>query len=261
MSTPQNGRTLPQLWDIMQKLLSPEGCPWDRQQTPETLRNYLLEEAHEVVEAIDGGQPEDLREELGDLLFQIVFLAAIGEQRSWFGLDDVISGIASKLERRHPHVFGTETPANLDAIATRWEEIKRQEKGDRPLLAGIPAHLPVLLKAHKVGQRAARVGLDLGDVSEARAKVFEEVGEIDQALQQGDVAAAERELGDALFSLVNWARLSGLDPEAGLRGAVGRFVARIEHVEAAAQSNGTAVTALDRAALDALWEAAKNAEK
>lgn len=241
----------------MKTLLGPGGCPWDQQQTLQTLRSYVLEEAHEVVEAIDSGEPDALREELGDLLLQVVFQAAIAERQAWFDLDQVVSGICDKMERRHPHVFGDETAADADVVRGRWEAIKKAEKGDRGLLEGIPLQLPALMTAYKVGQRAARVGLDFSSAEEARGKLDEELGEVEQALAAGDTAAAEKELGDVLFSLVNWSRKLGLDPEAGLRGSVNRFRDRVAEVEGLAKNRGVALSDLDAAALDGLWDEAK----
>lgn len=257
----QDGGSLPRLWAVMERLLAPDGCSWDRRQTPESLRHYVLEEAHEVVEAIDLGDPAALCEELGDLLFQVVFLAAIARRRGWFGLDDVVAGIADKLERRHPQVFAPtssgEATTSPSEAAADWEEIKRLEKGGRPLLGGIPAQLSGLLRAMKVGERAARVGLDFPSPAHARTKVFEELGELDVALADGDPKAAERELGDVLFSVVNWARLHALNAESGLRGSVARFTQRMAALEAICSERGTALSALSGEALDALWEQAK----
>ena len=247
------------MWAVMERLLAPDGCSWDRQQTPESLRNFVLEEAHEVVDAIDHGDVQELREELGDLLFQVVFLSAIAQRRGWFGLDDVVRGIADKLERRHPHVFGANADGTATPSAADWEELKRKEKGERPLLGGIPASLPALLRAFKVGQRASRVGLDFPTPEGARAKVFEELAELDEVLQDRDPVAAERELGDVLFSVVNWSRLQGLDPESGLRGAVERFARRVAAMEASVGRSGRTLRDLSEGELDAMWERVKAA--
>lgn len=241
----------------MERLLAPDGCPWDRAQTPESLRSYVIEEAYEVVEAIDEGQPDGLRQELGDLLFQVVFHAALASRKGDFGLDGVIAAICEKMERRHPHVFGDDTADDVATVRRRWEEIKQQESGRRGLLDGIPRELPALLAAHKVGQRAARVGLDFDCVAAARQKVLEEIAELDAALLRGDRGHAEQELGDVLFSVVNWARKTELDPEVALRGAVNRFRDRVAEVSALAKADGAELGAITEQALDELWERAK----
>ncbi len=254
-----DGASLPELVEVMRTLLGPDGCPWDRAQTLETLRPYVVEEAHEVVEAIDGGRAEPLREELGDLLFQIVFQAELARQKGWFGLDDVIRGIAAKMERRHPWVFGDEDATDPDDTLHRWEAQKAKEKQARGALGGVPVALPALLRALRVGEKAAAHGYDWPDAAGVRAKVEEELGELDAALAIEDVAAAEAELGDVLFALASLGRKRGLDPEAALRGTLERFSARFRHAEEAAEARGERLRDLDDDARDALWEAAKTA--
>ncbi|HMI92690.1 MAG TPA: nucleoside triphosphate pyrophosphohydrolase [Polyangiales bacterium] len=259
MQRPEDGSTLPRLVSIMQRLLAPDGCPWDREQTLASLRNYVIEEAHEVVDAIDRGDPADLREELGDLLLQIVFQAELARKQNWFGPDDVIDAICEKLVRRHPHVFGNETVANSAEVLTKWELIKARERRGRGALEGVPVALPSLLRALRMSEKAARVGFDWPDGQGARAKVSEELGELDRALDSGDKAHAERELGDLLFALVNYARKLELDPEAALRGTLARFAQRVQHVEQAALAGGRPPEELSPAELDALWVEAKRA--
>jgi tetrapyrrole methylase family protein/MazG family protein/ATP diphosphatase len=257
MQRPEDGSTLPRLVSIMQRLLAPDGCPWDREQTLETLRNYVIEEAHEVVDAIDRGNPGDLREELGDLLLQIVFQAELARKQNWFGPDDVIAAICEKLVRRHPHVFGDETATSSAEVLVNWERIKASEKRGRGALEGVPVALPSLLRALRMSEKAARVGFDWPDAQGARDKVGEELGELDRALASGDKAHAERELGDLLFALVNYARKTELDPEAALRGTLARFAERVQHVERAAHAGGRPPEELSAAELDALWVEAK----
>lgn len=257
MDAPRDGRSLPRLVTIMQRLLGPEGCPWDREQTLQSLRPYVIEEAHEVVEAIDSGDPEHLREELGDLLMQIVFQSELARARGWFGPDDVVAAICDKLERRHPHVFGDVEVADSDDVLRNWELIKAQEKPLRGRFDGVPVALPGLQRAVQIGRKAARAGFDWPDVAGARAKVDEELAELDAALQSADDDAAERELGDVLFALCSVARKRGLDPEAGLRGTLARFMRRVEGVEHAARGEGRALSELDAEAIDALWERVK----
>ncbi|HEX6243193.1 MAG TPA: nucleoside triphosphate pyrophosphohydrolase, partial [Polyangiales bacterium] len=204
----QRGERLPELVAIMQKLLAPDGCPWDREQTLESLRPYVIEEAHEVVDAIDRKDLGELREELGDLLLQIVFQSQIQDR---FGIDDVIGAICAKMVRRHPHVFGEERAADAEAVKARWETLKAAEKRDRGVLDGVPVAMPALLRAQRVSEKAAHLGLDWPDAEGPRRKLDEEVAELDAALASGDRAAAEHELGDVLFSVANLARKHGLD--------------------------------------------------
>jgi tetrapyrrole methylase family protein/MazG family protein/ATP diphosphatase len=259
----QDGRTLPRLVEIMQRLLGPGGCPWDREQTFESLRPYVVEEAHEVVDAIDRGSAEQLREELGDLLLQIVFLAELARARGWFGPDDVIEVICDKMVRRHPHVFGDARAESAEEVLRRWEQGKAAEraaKGDaKGALDGVPVAMPALLRAVRIGEKASRVGYDWPEASGARDKIDEELRELDEAVASGDRARMEHELGDLIFAVASWARKSGLDPEAALRGALDRFTRRFAVAEARARAAGVELADLDPAALDRLWREAKGA--
>ncbi len=257
----QDGSTLPRLVQIMQRLLAPGGCPWDREQTLETLRTYVIEEAHEVVDAIDRGSPEHLREELGDLLLQIVFQSELARAQRWFGPDDVIAAICDKLVRRHPHVFADTQVSGSAEVIANWEAIKAQEKRGRGALEGVPVALPALLRALRMGEKAARVGFDWPDGQGARDKVGEELNELDAAVAAGDRREIERELGDVLFALANYARKLELDPETALRQTLARFAERVSAVERAAAAQGHTVDELGAEQLDALWSAAKAAER
>jgi len=241
----------------MQRLLAPDGCPWDREQTLESLRPYVVEEAHEVVDAIDRGAPEELREELGDLLLQIVFQAELARAQGWFGPDDVVRAICEKLVRRHPHVFGEQKVSGTAEVLANWEQIKAQEKAGRGVLDGLPKALPALLRAARAGEKAARVGFDWPDLAGARAKVDEELAELDTAMRGEDRERMEHELGDVLFALVSVARKLDLDPEAALRGTLDRFGQRVRWVEQHVKEQGQDLAALDAAALDSLWQQAK----
>jgi MazG family protein len=257
----QRGATLPRLVEVMRRLLGEGGCPWDREQTFETLRPYVIEEAHEVVDAIDRGAPEAIREELGDLLMQVVFLAELGRAQGLFGPDDVVDAIVSKMIRRHPHVFGTASAKDADEVLARWERDKAAEraaKGEtRGTLSGVPVAMPALLRATRIGEKAARVGYDWPDPSGARAKIAEELAELDQAAGQGDRDAMEHELGDLLFAIASWSRKSALDPEAALRRALDRFTARFGAAEHRARAAGRELSAMTPAELDALWQSVK----
>lgn len=256
----QRGEKLPELVAIMERLLAPDGCPWDREQTLASLRPYVIEEAHEVVDAIDRDDLAHLREELGDLLLQIVFQSALAERRDdvqRFGIDDVVTAICEKLVRRHPHVFGSEHAQDSAAVLERWEELKAKEKAGRGVLEGVPRAMPALLRAQRVGEKAAHLGLDWPDASGARAKLDEELGELDRAIAVGDRAAIESELGDALFALVSVARKHALDSEAALRGTLDRFGARVAAVEGLLRERALDARALSAEQLDALWREAK----
>lgn len=262
----QVGQTLPRLVALMQRLLAPDGCPWDREQSFESLRRYVLEEACEVIDAIDQGDLALLEEELGDLLLQVVFLAELARARRAFGPDDVVRGICEKLVRRHPHVFADADVSSAADVARQWETIKAQEKSARPLLGSIPRSLPPLERARRLSERASRVGFDWPDAAGSRAKVDEELAELDQAVASGDTAEMESELGDLLFALVNLARRHGIDAGAALQGTSDRFCERFAHVERRVREGGgdwprdvegQPARGIPLEALDAYWDEAK----
>ncbi len=268
----QHGQTFPRLVELMQRLLAPDGCPWDREQTPESLRKYVLEEACEVIDAIDSGEPAAVCEELGDLCLQVVFLAELARQRGEFGPDDVCRAIVEKLVRRHPHVFAEERAETSEAVLARWETIKAEERGaERPrgLLDGIPRALPALLRAQTTSEKVAKVGFDWRDPSGSRAKVTEELAELDEAIAGGDPARIESELGDLLFALTNLARHHGVSAEVALRATSDRFRARFSHVEARVRerhgdwprdARGKPTQGLTLEELDGYWDEAKARE-
>lgn len=248
-----HGKNLVELIEVMRTLLGPEGCPWDKEQTFESLRPFVIEEAFEVVDAIDSGDRAALREELGDLLYQIVFQAEIARAEGAFGMDEIIDGIKEKMIRRHPWVFGDEEVGG-ESAEERWEAIKAREKRESGTLGGVPLALPALLRATRVSEKAAAVGFDWSDAEGARRKIDEELREVDEAETQ---AALEAEIGDLLFAVTSFARHRGVDPEAALRGTIDRFTARFSVMERAVISEGRALRELDDAALDEAWEAAK----
>lgn len=245
----------------MQTLLGPNGCPWDREQTLETLRQYVIEEAYEVADAIDRGSPKLLREELGDLLLQVVFQAALTDQKGWFDVDDVVDAICEKLIRRHPWVFGDEQVHDASGAINSWEAIKAKEKKERGALSGVPVALPGLLRAVRIGEKASAVGYDWPDAGGPRAKIDEELRELDEAAQNRDAEALEHELGDLLFALATYARKQGLDPEAALRASLNRFSSRFRHCELAAKAEGKDLRDYDEDELDRMWERAKATER
>ena len=255
----RSGQAFVALLDVMDRLRDPGGCPWDREQTLETLRKYLVEETYEVLEAIDADNADEHREELGDLLLQIVFQAKIRSEANAFDAGDVADTIRSKLVRRHPHVFGDAQVGGAAEVVRRWADIKATEKRRESVLDGIPRALPALQRAQKMGERAASLGLDWPSAGEVIAKLDEERGELDAALRGGARADVEAELGDYLFTVVNAARHLGVDAEAALRGASDRFEARLRRVEADARTDGVTLSTLAVDELDRRWRRAKSA--
>lgn len=255
-----------QLVSLIRRLRAPDGCPWDRQQTLPDLRAYLIEEAHEVAAAIDGGDHDELAAELGDLLFQIVFAAELGAESGSFDLSQVIDRIHRKMVERHPHVFGGERLANASEVAKSWEQRKRRVERRRSTLAGVPDSLPALVGAYRMTQKAAGVGFDWPDLEGVLDKVREELAELEQALASqlpGDStsrAAVREELGDLLFSVANLARHLDLDPEATLAQANRKFRRRFQSVEKEVERTGREVSDAELAELDRLWNEVKGRE-
>ena len=253
------------LLEIMARLRGPGGCPWDREQTATSLKPFLIEEAYEVLEAIESGAPDAVAEELGDLLFQVVFHARLAEEAGQFTIADVLARLARKMVHRHPHVFGDATVGDARAALTQWEAIKHAEATDagkrRSVIDGVPRSLPSLLRAQRIQSKAARVGFDWPDAAAAWKKVREEIEELDDAIVGGDRAPLQEEIGDALFSLVNVARLSGLDAEETLQGAIEKFRRRFTAVEAELDAAGRGAAGAGLEELDRLWEMVKARER
>jgi MazG family protein len=253
------------LLSIMERLRGPQGCPWDREQTLKTLRPYVLEETYEVLEAIDAGDPREHREELGDLLLQIVFQAQLRREEGAFDFADVATAIADKLVSRHPHVFGDADAKDADAVLTQWAALKREERkkkgGGESVLEGVPREMPALARADRLTEKASRIGFDWPDAAGARAKLAEELGELDEAIASGDRDHVEHELGDALFALANLARKLDVAPEEALRGTLHRFVTRFTHVERELARRGFGHGEATLAEMDALWDEAKKLER
>ena len=252
------------LVDIMARLRAPGGCPWDREQTHESLRPYLLEEAYEVLDAIEAGDAAELRDELGDLLLQVVFHAELAAERGDFTVADVARAIADKLVRRHPHVFADVTVAGAADVVRNWRTIKAAERASggaeaAGVLDGVPRALPALAHAQKVGDRLAHVGFDWAGVDDVLAACDAERAELAHALAAGDLDAARAELGDLLLTLASVARHLDVSAELALRAATDRLAARVRHVEQATASQGTTLAELDVATRDRLWADAKRA--
>lgn len=281
MSTSESrtvGNAMEDLLTLMRRLRDPDtGCPWDLQQTFASIAPHTLEECYELIDCIERGDTAGLHEELGDLLFQVVFYARLGEEQGWFDFASVADTLVAKLVRRHPHVFPNgrledadaaaeaqdpeRAVRDSDAVLRQWEAIKADEREARTLSSAmddIPLNLPALTRAAKLQRRAARVGFDWSDIEPVRGKLQEELAELEEARQTGDAAAIADEMGDVLFACVNLARHLGVDPEAALRGTGRKFERRFRYIEERLPDDGGA-QAVDLESMDALWDAAKRA--
>lgn len=251
-------RHIDDLLNIMRQLRDPQsGCPWDLEQTFDTIAPYTVEEAYEVAEAIELNDLHGLRDELGDLLLQVVFHAQMASELNEFEFADVVEAICQKMTRRHPHVFGDGEAATRDDVRKTWQQIKREERGKQGVLAGVPRALPALKRAQKLGSRAAGVGFDWPDETGALAKLEEELGELKAAMDSGRAADVEEEMGDLLFSITNLCRHRGIDAEAALGQATAKFIRRFEHVEQRLQEADGDLNLED---MESAWEQAKASE-
>lgn len=273
----QPSRDLARLVEIMAALRTPQtGCPWDLEQDFSSVAPYTIEEAYEVVDAIARGDLDDLKDELGDLLLQVVFHARLAQEQGAFELGDVVEAITSKLIRRHPHVFGDTRDLSPDAVKRAWSEIKAAEKAERAarrmaaglppedgggVLDGVPVVLPAMTRALKLQEKAGRVGFDWNDAGAVLDKIREETAEVSEALAQGGIAAIQDEVGDLLFAAVNLARHAGVDPEAALRGTNDKFTRRFGYVEAALAAQGKRPQEASLDEMEALWGEAKRGER
>ena len=257
----ETGEKFIELLNIMTRLRAADGCPWDRAQTPETLKTYLIEEAYELLEALDGGTPDPVREELGDLLFLIVFLNHIHQERDLFTMTDVLTGISEKMIRRHPHVFGSTETDSEKKLKERWHQIKNREKAEKGEKTGvftsIPKSLPALRKSQRISERAARVGFEWPDLEMALEKLSEEIVELQEALSTGSQENVSEELGDVLFILTCISRLAGVSAEDSLHGATVKFISRFTEMERLNDNSSRTFSDLDKQALLRLWEEAK----
>lgn len=248
---------------IMRRLRGPGGCPWDAEQSHESLKRYLIEECYEVIEAIDKKDDGLLKEELGDLLLQPLFHAAIAEERGAFTIDGVLETLSDKLVRRHPHVFGDQEIRTSDEQVANWEKIKKQEKGEerKSALSGIPPHMPALMQAQKVTEKAARVGFDWEHADQVYAKVLEELKELEETMAARDQERMEAELGDLLFAIVNLGRFLAVNPEEALRKTIDRFTRRFGHIEETLHARGVNLKDASLEEMEALWQEAKVMER
>jgi tetrapyrrole methylase family protein/MazG family protein len=246
------------LVEIMAALRGDKGCPWDKEQTRQSLKPFLVEETYEVLDAIDEDDPEKIKEELGDLLFQIVFQCQIAKEREEFHIHDVIEKIAKKMIGRHPHVFGDARYETAEEVLTQWEDRKRDEgKSRESILEGIPRELPSLLKAHRVQSRASRVGFDWKQTEDVLVKLEEELQEFRRALENKDRGEIEDELGDLFFVLVNISRFVGVNPEDALRKTISKFISRFRYIEMKAAESGKRLSEMTLQEMDAFWDEAK----
>jgi MazG family protein len=257
------GEAFAELVRVMAKLRAPGGCPWDRKQTFDTIKGYLLEESYEVMDAIDRRDWDGLKEELGDLLLQPVFFAEMAEEQGLFTIADSLDAINGKLIRRHPHVFGDVHAETPEDVKVRWDEIKQQERAEKgrtaatSALDGVPRNLPALVEAEKIGVKAAGVGFEWPTIDGVLDKIQEEARELAEARVEGSAEAVEHELGDLLFTVVNLARFLKVDPEQALRKSSGRFRQRFGHVERAVAETGKGFAETSLEELEAFWQAGK----
>ncbi len=251
-------RPLYQFEEIIAALRGENGCPWDKKQTHESLRPYLIEEAYEALDAIESGDPAHIREELGDILLQIYLHAEIAREQGRFTIDDVALSIIDKIILRHPHVFGDATVRDADHVADRWEQIKKAEKPHREsVLDGVPKHLPALLKAYRIQQKVSRVGFDWERVEDVAAKLDEEVGELKEAMASADREKITDEAGDILFSIANLLRFMHINPEEALEKATGKFIRRFQYIEKHAAGMGKNLEEMTIDEMERLWQDSK----
>ncbi|MFQ5989048.1 MAG: nucleoside triphosphate pyrophosphohydrolase [Candidatus Methylomirabilales bacterium] len=258
----KTGPLFERLVQIMATLRAPGGCPWDREQTRESLKAFLIEEAYEVLEALDQGGKEKLQEELGDLLLQIVFHAQVAAELGEFTVDEVLEDVTDKLVRRHPHVFGESRAETAVEVLSNWEKLKQAERGgaiQASALSGVPKTLPALLRAQRLQDKASRVGFDWGETSEVLQKVEEELNELKAAMGKKS-ETIEAELGDLLFSLVNLARFLNLNAEEALRKTIEKFTRRFRHIESVIAEQGKSLAESNLEEMDMLWREAKIGE-
>jgi MazG family protein len=261
-----SGEQFEALVRIMERLRADDGCPWDREQTRQTLKPFLIEEAYEVVEAIDKGDPKQIMEELGDLLFQVVFHAHLAAERREFTMGQVLAAIADKMVRRHPHVFGDGTASTADEVLEQWEELKRKERNAAAAapvsaLDGVPRELPGLLRAQRLQDKASKVGFDWPEISGVTAKIEEEFGELSEAIRSAAPEEIEQELGDVLFSLVNLARFLNLSAEEALRKSITKFTTRFQCMEEALQRDNRQLGTVGLEEMERLWQQAKGSDR
>ena len=244
-------------------LRGPDGCPWDKEQTHDSLKKYAIEETYEVIEAIESGDPKKIEDELGDLLLQVLLHAQIASEADQFDIGDICRVLREKLQRRHPHVFADTEISGVDDVLYNWEQIKKGEPGydqRKSVLEGVPKSLPALMRASEISKKAAKTGFEWPDVHAVLDKLKEETREVEEAINKGVTKEIEGEIGDLLFTTVNIARHTGIDPEEALRRMLERFTRRFRHIEESAQLSGRSIQDLTLEEMDQVWEEAKNGE-
>lgn len=255
-----NSGKLERLIDIMKLLRSEEGCPWDREQTHDSLKKYLIEETYEYLEVVDLEDKARMCEELGDVLLQIVFHARIAEENGDFNIEDVINGVCDKMIHRHPHVFDDVTAETSSQVLKNWEEIKKKEKGvtnQTSVLQGVPKNLPALMRSYKVQQKAAQVGFDWTNPGDVFAKIREEIDELEAEYNKQNKSGIDEEFGDVLFSVVNLSRFLKVHPELSLTQSTDKFIGRFEYIEKRASEQGRTLDGMSLEEMEALWVEAK----
>ncbi|HPD57102.1 MAG TPA: nucleoside triphosphate pyrophosphohydrolase [Smithellaceae bacterium] len=268
MKTSRNeSRKIGDLISIIKQLRSPDGCPWDKKQKPADIGKYILEEAYEVVDALENKNVQNIKEELGDLLFQILFLAEMYEEESMFFLNDVITEIRDKMIRRHPHVFGDKKVDSVEAVKENWQKIKKMERANKKdsekdnLFANVPRSLPALKRAQEITSLASDYGFDWSTIQGVEKKLQEELNEFSAALKKGEKGEIEEELGDIIFTLVNLCRFAGVDAEAALTKTINKFLLRFSHIEEKLSAQGKSLQEASLAEMDAMWNEAKEKEE
>ncbi len=248
------------LWEIVKTLRGEKGCPWDKKQTPETLKKYLLEETYEVLEAIEKGEPEEIKEELGDLLFIVLFIIYLYHEKGTFKLEDLLYFTTCKMIRRHPHVFGEEKTKSAEEVITSWQKIKEKEGKVSSVLGNIPKSLPALQRAYRIGEKAGRVGFDWRKPEEVLEKLEEELEEIKELLKIGKEEKLKEEIGDLLFTIANFSRKLNLNPEEALKLALDKFERRFQSLEHEIKKRHLNWENLTIEELDQIWEEIKSKE-
>ncbi|NPA39360.1 MAG: nucleoside triphosphate pyrophosphohydrolase [Thermodesulfobacteria bacterium] len=256
MEVKRETASLETLWEIIKTLTGEHGCPWDKKQTPLTLKKYLVEEAYEAYEAIEKGIPEEVREELGDLFFLLLFILYLYERDGVFTLRDLFYFTAQKMIRRHPHVFGDEVAKTAEEVLQKWQKIKKKEGKSSSVLGNIPRSLPALQRAYRLGERASRVGFDWEKPEDVIEKIEEELQEVKKSLKTG--SGLEEEVGDLLFTIANFARKAGINPEDALRKALDKFEDRFKTLEKEVEKRGLSWEKLSIKELDEIWEELKS---
>ena len=254
-------RKLSDLAAIMDRLRDEDGCPWDREQTHESLKNYLIEEAYEVIEAIETGDDAVLKEELGDLLFQVIFHARLAKEKGQFTIEDVITEISEKMIRRHPHVFGSDNVKSSAKVLEKWEQIKQKEKNRESILDGVPVSMPTLIRAKRLQERAARVGFDWPKTEDCWKKVEEEWGELQQARKNNDRDNMEEEMGDLIIALVNLGRFIDVDADGALKKSINKFIRRFGAIEKQFAADGKDITTATLDEMEEIWVREREKEK